>query len=172
MAAERQPFWALVEVKGHTQHAGLAHEDSLCGHLMLRVDVFLPGGDTPFASPLVDPTSFHRVTPITEEQARALAAKHLLKHLDWDDYPVPLALPAAPDNDVKTEHSLTEYHAMLLTLTEVCEDLIHNADPQQSLMSVFPGLTDDVHAARKFLGGDADSGMPLPGIEPDPEPFF
>lgn len=84
------PFWAVVEIQGRQAHHGLVREVTLAGRMLLQIDVFLPSGDTPFLQPMVEPGMLYRVTPVTEETARRLAAQAVR----FADPHVALALPA------------------------------------------------------------------------------
>lgn len=70
MKAKAQVFreWALVELFGHAQIAGMVSEATIAGGNFVRVDV--PGGGTRFFGP----GAIYSISPVTEELARRMAA--------------------------------------------------------------------------------------------------
>ena len=69
--------WAIVEVVGRKQYAGLVREQLVAGHPLLRVDVpEVPGTDgkpIPAFTKYVGPGSIYMLTPTDEATARAVA---------------------------------------------------------------------------------------------------
>jgi hypothetical protein len=59
--------WAILELMGHRKLAGLVSEESRFGTVMCRIDVPGPDGKSV--------TQCYAVTPVTEQVARAFAAK-------------------------------------------------------------------------------------------------
>lgn len=62
--------WAIVELMGHVRIAGLVTEVEKFGSKLGRVDV--PNGDS-FTTQFFNGSSVYRLTPTTEEIARAAA---------------------------------------------------------------------------------------------------
>lgn len=83
---ERFETWALVEIMGHKQLAGLVRETTLAGAGMLRVDVPAvpgepgvpgrsPGRDgMPAFTKLLSPSAIYAITPVQEDVVRRMAA--------------------------------------------------------------------------------------------------
>ena len=65
--------WCIVELLGHVRIAGLVTEVELFGSKLGRVDI--PSGDT-FVTQYFNGSSLYRLTPTTEEIARAVAASN------------------------------------------------------------------------------------------------
>lgn len=64
--------WAIVEIMGHRQHVGRISEVTRFGTVLLRVDQ--PAGDG-FATTYVGGAALYAVHVVTEERARATAAR-------------------------------------------------------------------------------------------------
>lgn len=79
-------LWAIVEVMGHSQYAGRVSEYSALGVPLVRVEV-PASGDQPAFEKLLGAASIFRVTPCTEEVARAAAEQFAVR---------PLALVSLP----------------------------------------------------------------------------
>lgn len=62
--------WAIIELMGHVKIAGLVTEVEIFGSKLGRVDI--PFGDT-FTTQYFNGSSLYRLTPTTEEIARAVA---------------------------------------------------------------------------------------------------
>lgn len=67
-----QELWAIVEVMGHSQYAGRVSEYSGLGVPLVRVEVPEVEGQPAFEK-LLGAQAIFRVTPCTEEAARAAA---------------------------------------------------------------------------------------------------
>lgn len=69
------PFetWAVVELLGHRQMAGLVRETTLAGVAMLQVDAITHDGQ--LATQYYPPSSLYCLTPVTEETARAVVER-------------------------------------------------------------------------------------------------
>lgn len=66
--------WAIVELMGHVRIAGYVREVTQYGAAMGRIDI--PGeGDKPIATQFFGGASVYRITPVSEEAARAVAAR-------------------------------------------------------------------------------------------------
>jgi hypothetical protein len=65
-------MWAMVELMGHVKMAGRISEESHFGTVLLRCDV--PNGDGYFTQ-FYGGSAIYRITPISEEVARAFAAR-------------------------------------------------------------------------------------------------
>lgn len=65
--------WAIVELMGHVKMAGYVTEAELFGSKLARIDI--PGPDDKFVTQYFGGSSVYRITPTTEEIARAVA-KH------------------------------------------------------------------------------------------------
>ena len=62
--------WAIVELMGHVRIAGYLTEEERFGVKMGRLDIPAPGGDV---TQYFGGSSVYRITPVTEEVARAFA---------------------------------------------------------------------------------------------------
>lgn len=62
--------WAIVELMGHVRIAGLVTEEERFGAKLGRVDI--PNGES-FTTQYFNGSSLYRLTPTTEEIARAVA---------------------------------------------------------------------------------------------------
>lgn len=80
--------WAIVELMGHVKMAGRLTEVELFGSKLARIDI--PGPNDQFVTQYFGASSVYRITPTTEEIARAAAVRN---------QPVPIhrwELPPAP----------------------------------------------------------------------------
>jgi hypothetical protein len=67
--------WAILELMGHRRLAGFVREQEIAGAGMLRIDV--PGeGEEVHATQFYPPSSLYCLTPVTEDMARAIAARN------------------------------------------------------------------------------------------------
>jgi hypothetical protein len=66
--------WAIVELMGHVRIAGRVTEEERFGCKMGRIDI--PGPDGQFVTQYFGGSSVYRVTPTTEEIARAVAVRN------------------------------------------------------------------------------------------------
>lgn len=64
-------MWAIVELMGHVKMAGYVTEEERFGGKMGRIDIPHPAGDV---TQYFGGSSVYRVTPCTEDVARAFAA--------------------------------------------------------------------------------------------------
>lgn len=84
--------WAVVELMGHVRMAGLLTEEERFGAKLGRLDV--PKGDG-FVTTFFGGQSVYRITPCTEEAARAVAAHNQPSPVHTWELPRPaLASPA------------------------------------------------------------------------------
>jgi hypothetical protein len=85
--AAPQDVWAIVEVMGHSQYAGRVSEYAGLGVPLVRVEVPAVEGQPAFEK-LLGASAIFRVTPCTEEAARAAAESLRVRPLNM------VALPA------------------------------------------------------------------------------
>ena len=64
--------WAIVELMGHRQHAGRVSEVARYGTVMLRIDIPVDGT---FVTKYAGGSTIYALTPVTEDVARAAAAR-------------------------------------------------------------------------------------------------
>lgn len=76
IAAVKEGFdsWAIVELMGHVKIAGHVTEAEVFGSKMGRVDI--PNKDGGFTTQFFSGGSVYRLTPTTEEIARAVACRN------------------------------------------------------------------------------------------------
>jgi hypothetical protein len=98
--------WAIVEVVGRKQYAGLVREQLVAGHPLLRVDVpeVVSGTETiPAFTKFVGPGSIYMLTPTDEATARAVACS--LRERPVHVWQMPMtprtALQRATDDDAR-----------------------------------------------------------------------
>lgn len=84
--------WAIVELMGHVKLAGRVTEETRFGATMGRIDI--PGADGGFVTQYFGGASVYRVTPVTEEIARAVAKRNQPKPVHRWEMPQ-LAAPQA-----------------------------------------------------------------------------
>ncbi len=73
-----EPERVIIDLMGHIPSAGQVSEVTKFGKAFMRLD--LPGGEnTPGFTQWINPDSLYRVTPTTEEIARAIAVKSFTK---------------------------------------------------------------------------------------------
>jgi len=84
-----EPIWAIVELMGHVRMAGRVTEEERFGSKLGRVDV--PRTDGTFSTHYFGGGSVYRLSPTTEEIARAVAAHNQPQPVhSWE---MPKALP-------------------------------------------------------------------------------
>lgn len=88
--------WAIVELMGHVRMAGLVSEEQHFGATLGRIDI--PRGDTEFATQFFGGGSVYRISPCSEEVARAVAARNQPMPVQRWELPSP-AEPAKPVED-------------------------------------------------------------------------
>lgn len=67
-------IWAILELMGHVKLAGFVTEEELFGSKMGRIDV--PGEGSERVTQYFGGHTVYRLTPVTEEVARAFAARN------------------------------------------------------------------------------------------------
>lgn len=90
--------WAVVELMGHVKLAGYVTEEERFGVKMGRIDV--PGADgQTIVTQYFSGASVYRITPVTEEVARAVAAGNQPQPVTrWDLRALP-EYAATPEED-------------------------------------------------------------------------
>ena len=94
--------WAIVEVMGHRQFAGLVSEQAIGGASFVRVDVPAVensgyGDGLPGFTKLLGAGSIYAISPCTEETARAYVARSRQRSFSLYEAPR-LAAPAGDDD--------------------------------------------------------------------------
>jgi hypothetical protein len=75
--------WAVVELMGHVRMAGRVTEEERFGAVMGRIDI--PSEGDTFTTQYFNGSSIYRVTPVSEEAARAMAKSHQPRPVyDWE----------------------------------------------------------------------------------------
>lgn len=85
--------WAVVELMGHVKIAGLVTEEERFGTKMGRIDIPMKEGG--LTTQYFGGSSVYRMTPTTEEVARAIATNHQPAPIHPWEMKQP-ALPASP----------------------------------------------------------------------------
>jgi hypothetical protein len=95
--------WCIVELLGHVRIAGLVTEVELFGSKQGRIDI--PNGDG-FVTQYFNGSSLYRLTPVSEEIARAVAASNQPEPVHRWEMPKritagvePIIEPEYPDDD-------------------------------------------------------------------------
>lgn len=92
MTGQDNGEWAILELMGHRQLAGLVREVVLFGQAMIEIEI--PGdGDTPGFTQRYHPNAMYCLTPTTEAVARGYAARRYTARNHHDQ----LALLIAPE---------------------------------------------------------------------------
>lgn len=81
--------WAIVELMGHVRMAGLVSEEQHFGATLGRIDI--PRGDTEYATQFFGGGSVYRISPCSEEVARAVAARNQPAPVHQWELPAPKA---------------------------------------------------------------------------------
>jgi len=84
---EKFEQWVILELMGHSRAGGLVTEEEHFGVKMGRIDV--PRGDGSFFTIYFSGTSIYRMTPVTEEVARAIAARSTIEPVHQWKLPSP-----------------------------------------------------------------------------------
>lgn len=96
MAETKFEQWAIVELMGHVRMAGFVREVTIAGAGLLSIEVpeaVDDAGTTHAAyTQIVNPTSLYRITPTTEDLARAVARHSRPAAINQWELPKP-ALP-------------------------------------------------------------------------------
>lgn len=87
---EPEPLWAILELLGHKRLAGRVSEEERFGVNMGRIDI--PNADGSYSTQFFGGASIYRLSPVTEEVARAVAlSTHERPVQSWE---LPKQLPA------------------------------------------------------------------------------
>lgn len=70
--SEAESYWAIVELMGHRQRAGLCKEVEMFGAKMLRIDI--PAGED-FVTEFYGGSSIYALRPAAEDVARRFAVQ-------------------------------------------------------------------------------------------------
>lgn len=89
--------WAIVELMGHVKIAGHVTEAEVFGAKMGRVDI--PNSDGGFTTQYFSGGSVYRLTPTTEDIARAVAVRNQPAPVYHWDLPKALTAGNPPDDD-------------------------------------------------------------------------
>ncbi len=92
--------WAIVELMGHVRLAGKVTEEERFGAKLGRIDIPKEAG---FYTQYFGGSSVYRVTPVTEDIARAVA-KSVPEPVSRWELPSMQALEAPIDHDIGDEH--------------------------------------------------------------------
>jgi hypothetical protein len=95
MAEENFNQWAVVEVMGKSRYGGLVREADAFGVKMVRVDVPKRDGEGFEQSRFFHPNALFCITPVTEEIARAVAARNHEPPVYRYELPAAKSLPPA-----------------------------------------------------------------------------
>ena len=71
---EKFEQWAILEIMGHNKFAGMLREETIGGASFLRIDIPATDGRQAFTK-YFGASSVYCITPVTEDVAKALAAK-------------------------------------------------------------------------------------------------
>lgn len=110
MSEHEQPpaeLWAIVEVMGHAQYAGRVSEFTGLGVPLVRVEIPAVDG-VPAHEKLLGAASIFRITPCTEETARAVARSFRVRPLALCCLPSvePGRVLGRPDEDDEEDYPL------------------------------------------------------------------
>ena len=93
----QEGMWAIVELMGHVRMAGLVTEIEMFGSKMARIDIPKDDG---FVTQFFSGGSVYRLTPTTEEIARAVAPRNQPAPVHLWELPKPaLPSPSAMSTD-------------------------------------------------------------------------
>lgn len=99
-------LWAIVEVMGHAQYAGRLSEYSELGVPLVRVEIPATENQPAFEK-LLGASSIFRITPTTEDVARAAAEQFCVRPLSLVALPsLQPSRPALPPSDDGDEWDL------------------------------------------------------------------
>lgn len=73
MSDKTETYWAIVELMGHRQRAGLCQEVEQFGAKMLRIDI--PAGEAEFVTEFYGGSSIYALRPAAEDVARLMAER-------------------------------------------------------------------------------------------------
>ncbi len=89
--------WAILELMGHVKLAGKVSEQEIFGGKLGRIDV--PGPDGKFVTQFFGGGSVYRLTPCTEEVARAVAVKNAPAPIHAWELPTITHKPSSDDDE-------------------------------------------------------------------------
>jgi hypothetical protein len=95
---ERFEAWAIVELMGHVKMAGRILEEERFGVKMGRIDI--PGPGKTFVTQWFSGSSVYRITPVTEEVARAVARNCMPEPVHTWELRLPAPAKAAEDGGI------------------------------------------------------------------------
>ncbi|MHB9105784.1 MAG: acetyltransferase [Armatimonadota bacterium] len=94
------PCWAILELMGHRRIAGHVSEATIAGQSFIRIDVpDVPGQDA--FTQFYGAGSLYCLTPTTEEIARAVAARSIVRPVER--YELALPKPVMREEDYEDE---------------------------------------------------------------------
>lgn len=94
--------WAILELMGHVRLAGRVTEESHFGAALGRIDIPTASGDS-YTTQYFGGSSIYRLTPTTEEIARAIAAQNQPQPVRSWELPKPAALEVDQGRGVEVE---------------------------------------------------------------------
>lgn len=99
--------WAILELMGHRKLGGYVSEVEIAGRGMLRLDVPSIAPDAPeaHATQFYSPQALYCLTPVTEDTARALAARNQPQPVQRWELPAP---PPGDPDDARAEDALDD----------------------------------------------------------------
>jgi hypothetical protein len=97
MASDTFDSWCVLELMGHVRMAGRVTEETHFGAALGRIDV--PGPDDTFTTVFFGGNSVYRMTPTTEEVARAVARGSQPKPVQLWELPKPAGATAVLDGE-------------------------------------------------------------------------
>lgn len=112
--------WAIVELMGHVRLAGRVTEESHFGAALGRIDIPTAGG---FVTQYFGGSSVYRITPTTEEIARAVAAHNQPQPAHRWELPQVISFAEEPDDeDIRARCAVLTGYARRLGLADDNED--------------------------------------------------
>lgn len=111
MPEQKEPLgWCVMELMGHVRLGGFVCEENLAGAGFLRIDI---PGDKPgevYATQYVPPSSLYRLTPCSEEAARAAAANNRPQPVQrWELPQLPSPVVAGNSDDDEPDDQEVPY---------------------------------------------------------------
>lgn len=103
MSEAKFESWAVVELMGHVRMAGRVTEEEHFGAKLGRIDIPKDDG---FFTQYFGGQSVYRMTPVTEEAARAVAARNVPEPVHTWELPKPaLLVPTVSDRRLACGHT-------------------------------------------------------------------
>jgi hypothetical protein len=102
---QREPFegWAILELFGHNQIAGLVSEQPIGGGSFVRIDVPDTLESPPFTK-FYNPSAVYALTPCTREAALIAAARLQIRPVTPWVVPNAKALPEEPEGNINKRY--------------------------------------------------------------------